>query len=72
MLPQKIHSLIIHEVALYRDGGNKVTEQENRVNCCTGETHTCIPLDFVTALCYTNQTCGAIEGLHVEVLTVVF
>lgn len=24
-LPQKIHSLIIREVALYRDGGNRVT-----------------------------------------------
>lgn len=24
-LPLKIHSFIIHEVALYRDGGNRVT-----------------------------------------------
>lgn len=53
-LPQEIHSLIIHEVALYRDGGNRVTEQENWVNRCTGETHTCIPLDFVSMLHKSN------------------
>lgn len=27
-------------------------------------------LDFVVALCYTNQTCAAIESLRLEVLTV--
>lgn len=40
------------------------------VNRRTGETHTCIPLDYAIVLRYTNQTCGAIEGLHLEVLTV--
>lgn len=27
---------------------------------------------MIASLCYTNQTCGAIEGLHLEVLTVSF